>query len=139
MEKAPQELSTFNDRGKKENASTWEENEESFTRRAQEDVLGMGRKKRRVLRSGNSLISYIEKDIDNSNSGRAVKRFEELGVKAILCEGNIETNQNSLTTSHSEAVTAPDGTVYVSSESSLPPKQTFDHEMVHVAKKTLIT
>ncbi len=135
MGEETQELQAINPGGKSENGRAWEETEESFTRRAQEDVATEGRGRRNLLKLGNSQISYVEKSSDNSNAGNAVKKFEGLGIKAVLCDGDIETNQNGITTRHSQALTAPDGTVYVSNNATLSDIEIASHEIVHIHKK----
>ena len=108
------------------------ETEESFTRRTQE----AGNSNRQIVRHGSSALFYAEKSVDNSPASQAVKLLNKAGVKAVYCDGDIETNENGMTKIHTEALTAPDGTVYVSSNSSLNDLEIATHEGVHSKEKT---
>ena len=99
---------------------------------------GQGEVPRRILikHTNNSSVTFTEGTADDTNGYKAYNAFANAGVKVIYCQGPIERTVNGNTVTRTEAFTAPDGTVYVSSESSLPPKQTFDHEIIHIADKT---
>ncbi len=99
-------------------------------------VEGKAQRRLRINHTKNSSVSFTEGKADNTNGYKAYVAFANAGMKVIYCDGPIERTVNGVTVTRTEAFTAPDGTVYVSSESSLPPKQTFDHEKVHVAQKT---
>lgn len=101
-----------------------------------EGMAGEAQRRVRINHTPNSSVSFTEGKADNAEGYKAYSAFANAGIKAIYCEGPIERTVNGVTVSSTEAFTTPDGTVYVSSESSLPPKQTFDHEKVHVAQKT---
>ncbi len=90
----------------------------------------------RINHTKNSSVTFTEGTADGTDGYKVYTAFANVGIKAIYCQGPIERTVNGVTVTRTEAFTAPDGTVYVSSESSLPPKQTFDHEKVHVAHKT---
>lgn len=125
----PQET---NSGGVSQSRRTWEEDEESFKRRASQDTEGTGQRRRILLENGDSLFAYTPAEADNSEASRAVDFLKSIGIDAIYCEGDTESNKNGKTTVHSEAVTAPDGTVYVSSNSSLSSIHIAAHEAVHV-------
>lgn len=90
----------------------------------------------RINHTKNSSVTFTEGTADGTDGYKAYTAFANVGIKAIYCQGPIERTVNGVTVTRTEAFTAPDGTVYISSESTLPPKQTFDHEKVHVADKT---
>lgn len=106
---------------------TWRETQEAFTERTNGNLQEAGRRGRVLLRHNNSLLAYTPSD----NGSNAVKMLKNAGVGAVFCDGDIETNQNDITTKHSEAITAPDGTVYVSSNASLSDMEIALHEAVH--------
>ncbi len=90
----------------------------------------------RINHTKNSSVTFTEGNENGTDGYKVYTAFVNAGIKAIYCQGPIERTANGVTVTRTEAFTAPDGTVYVSSESSLPAKQTFDHEKVHVADKT---
>lgn len=54
----------------------------------------------------------------------------------VVTDGPFESNLNGLTTRHTDAVTAPDGTIYLASNASIDPEHIVPHESVHVLKRT---
>lgn len=120
---------------KEENGRAWGESEEAFTARTQKNANKAGRGKRILLKHSSGSLAYTEKSADNTQASRAAKMLNSAGVEAVYCDGDIETNQNGVTTRHDEAITAPDGTVYVSSEATLPSAHIASHEIVHSAER----
>lgn len=120
---------------KEENGRAWGESEEAFTARTQRNANKAGRGKRILLKHSSGSLAYTEKSADNTQASRAAKMLNSAGVEAVYCDGDIETNQNGVTTRHDEAITAPDGTVYVSSEATLPSAHIASHEIVHSAER----
>ncbi len=117
--------------GNREDARAWGESEEAFAARAQRNANKAGRGKRVLLKHGSGSLAYTEKSADNTQASRAAERLKSAGVKAVYCDGDIETNENGVTTRHSEAITAPDGTVYISSRATLSDLDIASHELVH--------
>ena len=97
---------------------------------------GKTQRRIRINHTKNSSVAFTEGTEDGTDGYKAYTAFVNAGIKAIYCQGSIERTVNGITVARTESFTAPDGTVYVSSESSLPPKQTFDHEIIHIADKT---
>lgn len=118
--------------GNRENERVWQENQGDFIRRAEGDTGETGQRKRVLLKNGDSTIAYTEKVSDNSQGSTAAKMLKSAGVNAVYCDGDIETNQNGITVKHTEAMTTPDGTVYISSNSTLSAEHMAYHENVHV-------
>lgn len=114
-----------------ENGRAWGETKEAFAARAQRNANKAGRGKRVLLKHGSGSLAYTEKSADNTQASRAAERLKKAGVKAVYCDGDIETNENGVTTRHSEAITAPDGTVYISSRATLSDLDIASHELVH--------
>lgn len=121
-----------------ENGRAWGETKEAFAARTGGNGEEAGRGKRVLVRHGSGSLAYTEKSADNTQASRAAERLKRAGVKAVYCDGDIETNENGVTTRHSEAMTAPDGTVYISSRATLSDLDIASHEIVHVnnAKRT---
>ena len=115
----------------KENERAWRESEEAFAGRVERDTEKAGRGRRILLRHNNSLLAYYEKQPDNTPAGRAVSRLRSYGVEAVYCDGALESNQSGITKRHTEALTAPDGTVFVSSLATLSEIEIASHEIVH--------
>ncbi len=111
---------------------TRRENQSDFIRRTQSNEGKIGQRNRVLLKSGNAVLSYAEKDSDSSSGYTAVRMLKSAGVDAVYCDGDIETNQNGITVRHSEAVTTPDGKVFVSSNATLSSEHISYHENVHV-------
>lgn len=59
-----------------------------------------------------------------------------MGVKVVYCGGSIYRNNGKITTETTEAITSPDGTVYISSNATLKGVEIAFHEIVHVAQNT---
>ena len=89
--------------------------------------------RRTTVKYNNSQVSYIEAQVDNSEGGKAYSAFVNSGINAVYCDGAIHRIVNGNIISRTESFTAPDGTVYVSNKATLPAKEIYDHERVHVA------
>ena len=113
---------------------------DGYVERGKAEILsaskGEVQRRIRINHTKNSSVSFTEGKADNTEGYKAYVAFANAGMTVIYCDGPIERTVNGVTVSSTEAFTAPDGTVYISSESSLPAKQTFDHEKVHVAQKS---
>jgi hypothetical protein len=109
--------------------STRRENRQAFTRGIQ-SVNG------KTEGSGRSVVGYKEAQADGSELYGAVETFKRRGIKAIYADGEILTNNGEITTSHPNAVTAPNGTVYVSNTAELPANHIVAHESVHSRENT---
>ena len=121
--------------GNSENERAWGESEEAFAARAQRNANKTGRGKRVLLKHGSGSLAYTEKSADNTEASRATEWLKRAGVNAVYCDGDIETNQNGVTTIHREAMTAPDGTVYISSRATLSYLDIVSHEIVHFEER----
>ena len=108
---------------------TWKEDAESFRRRT--EAIGTEGRGRQTVEIGETLFLYIPKSFDGSQASKAVEILNRAGIKAVYCEGDTESNSGGITTVHTEATTGPDGTVYVSSNSSLSAIQIAAHEAIH--------
>ena len=86
---------------------------------------------------GDSAVAYtpVEFSSADSEAGRAASAFTKNGIRAVVTDGAFETNSNGRTVRHLDAATAPDGTVYISSETVIPAEQIVSHESVHVLQK----
>ncbi|MBP3706499.1 MAG: hypothetical protein J6J13_04555, partial [Clostridia bacterium] len=119
-------------RTQEESRNAWKEDGETFARRNSGAQQKSGRKIRNI---GKSIFAYTPKAADWSDASNAVEILKAAGINAIYCEGMTESNKGGITVSHYEAVTAPDGTVYVSSTASLSSVNMAAHEAVHVNQK----
>ena len=131
-----QERQAVDRRTEEKNARSFKEDKGEFLRRTQSLSVETSGRERTLLKHDNSLLSYIEKESDNSIANRAVQLLNNARIKAIYCDGDIETNQNGVTVKHSEALTAPDGTVFVSSNATLSGIELALHESVHSHDRT---
>lgn len=147
------ENATFNDGGLRESVGTREEpttentggdkafrrvrqeDAESFARRATSDAQEVYGRTPVFINSANSVLAYVPAESDNSAPSMAVDILNGLGAKAVYVKGNIEHNQDGVTTIDNQALTAPDGTVYVSSNATLSDVQMASHEIVHVKQR----
>jgi len=121
-------------RGESQNGRIFAEDEVTFQRRVQETVSGNGRG--HSVKYGNTTFAYVERTSDsNSNYGRAAQLLKSVGVKVVVCEGAMLRNDGKTTTQSTEAVTAADGTVYISDRATLPAEEIAAHELVHVAQR----
>lgn len=91
--------------------------------------------RRRTVNFKKSSVNYTEAAADNSDGYRAYSAFKNAGIKAVYCDGAIERTVGGETVTRTEAFVAPDGTVFVSNMSTLPAKETFDHERVHIEQR----
>ncbi len=133
MEEGTGERRTVDSGREGETRRTWQENEETFTSRNERNQAETGQTKRILLKHGNAQMAYTPVDADNStNGGRAVALLRGIGIEAHLAEGDMESNQNGVTISHSQAFTAPDGKVYISSKATRTDVEIAAHEAVHV-------
>ena len=134
---------TANDgRGTESLLRKYAETQESFERRVSEVAGSSGgtyEGKRYVLdQHGSGRIAYRLPDAVDpaSPAGKAAQAFEENGIRVVVTDGPFESNLNGLTTRHADAVTAPDGTIYLASSASIDPEHIVPHESVHVLKRT---
>ncbi len=118
-------------KGKSYNKREYGESAEAFGRRITEEGSGAGGKAWSLVKGKKSQFAYVPKSLDNSEGAIAVKRLNRIGIKAVYCDGETQSNINGVTTIHPHAVTAPDGTIYVSSSTSLSSDEIFYHEIVH--------
>ena len=115
-------------RGEEEAGRAWRESKENDLRGAQEGQDG-GRPQERIhVKQGSRDIYYKPGRADGSVGSSAVDILNDAGIDAILCDGDITTGSGR---AYSEALTMPDGTVYVSSNATLPASQIAAHEAVH--------
>lgn len=106
----------------------WRESKENDLRGAQEGQDG-GRPQERIhVKQGSRDIYYKPGRADGSVGSSAVDILNDAGIDAVLCDGDITTGSGR---AYSEALTMPDGTVYVSSNATLPASQIAAHEAVH--------
>lgn len=88
-----------------------------------------------TINFGKSRVEYKTAQADNSNSFRAYQALRNAKINAIYCDGQITRTVNGKIISSTEAVTAPDGSVFVSNRSTVPAKEIYDHECIHVAQR----
>lgn len=131
------------DRGRTEGSPRkYAETQESFERRTAEVEArsgGTAEGKGYILdRHGNSRIAYRTPDTVDpaSPAGRAAQAFEQNGIRAVVTDGPFESNAGGFTTRHTDAVTAPDGSVYIASNAAIEPEHIVPHESVHVLDRT---
>ena len=115
-------------RGEEETGRAWRKNEKNDLRGAQEGQDGGVRKERIYLKSGNLDVYHKSGAASHSIGSAAVDILNDAGIDAVLCDGDITTGSGR---AYSEALTMPDGTVYVSSNATLPASQIAAHEAVH--------
>ena len=124
-----------------ENVAGTETTGNGSTAQVQSDVEGRTggtapqNQRRRTVNFKKSSVNYTEAVADNSNGFRAYSAFKNAGIKAVYCDGAIERTVGGETVTRTEAFVAPDGTVFVSNMSTLPAKETFDHERVHIEQR----
>ena len=112
-----------------------EETAESFQRRASE-VLQNG-EIRRLDQHRTGQIAYLpaQQVAAESEAGKAELGLRKLGASVVVTEGNFETNRNGLTTLHTDAATAPDGTIYISNQTKISAEQIVSHEGLHFLQR----
>lgn len=121
-----------NARANSENGRAWQEDQGDFIQRTERLSPKTGGGKRLLLKHGNAVLAYAERNSDNTRGSIAAQKLKNIGVDAVYCDGDIETNQNGKTVRHSEALTTPDGKVFISSNAALSPEHIAYHENVHV-------
>ena len=115
-------------RAEEETGRAWRKNEENDLRGAQEGQDG-GRPQERIhVKQGSLDIYYKPGRADGSVGSSAVDILSDAGIDAVLCDGDITTGSGR---AYSQALTMPDGTVYVSNNATLPALQIAAHEAVH--------
>lgn len=115
-------------RGEEETGGAWRESKENDLRGAQEGQDG-GRSQERIhVKQGSRDIYYKPGRADESVGSSAVDILNDAWIDAVLCDGDITTGSGK---AYSEALTMPDGTVYVSNNATLPASQIAAHEAVH--------
>ena len=116
------------------------ESAQSFERRSSEETARLGGTGQGVSvdQHGNSRIAYRTPDTVDpaSPAGRAAQAFEQNGIHAVVTDGPFESNAGGFTTRHTDAVTAPDGSVYIANNAAIEPEHIVPHESVHVLKRT---
>ena len=117
------------DRRREEKAGgAWRENKENDLRGAQEWQAG-GRPQERIhVKQGSREIYYKPGRADGSIGSSAVDILNDAGIDAVLCDGDVTTGSGR---AYSQALTMPDGTVYVSNNATLPALEIAAHEAVH--------
>ena len=123
-----EEDSGIDRRGERKSQKTRRDHEKYDLRGAQEGQTERVRKERIHLKSGNLDIYYKPGTASHSIGSAAVDILNDAGIDAVLCDGNIIAGSGR---AYSEALTMPDGTVYVSSNATLPASQIAAHEAVH--------
>lgn len=121
-----------NARANSENGRAWQEDQGDFIQRTERLSPKTGGGKRVLLKHGNAVLAYAERSSDNTRGSAAAQKLKNIGVDAVYCDRDIETNQNGKTVRHSEALTTPDGKVFISSNATLSPEYIAYHENVHV-------
>ena len=98
------------------------------------EVEGSVRRYSSVDHHGQSSIAYepVKKLLPDSPAGRAAQIMQDSGIRVVVTDGAFETGRGGQSVPHTEAVTAPDGTVYVSSAAQIPAERIAAHESVHV-------
>lgn len=120
-----------NSGGKNQTEATRGGNKENHLRGTQSGQ-NEGRPGERVhVIAGNQKISFVLKEVDNSVAGNAVRILNNMGIEAVLCDGEIIAENGSHPT-YSQALTLPNGVVYVSSNATLSDVEIAAHEAVHV-------
>ena len=109
------------------------EDEITFKRRIEATFRG---KQQRVDTGKTTMVYVVGNPNPTSNSGKAYNILKNNGINVVYCQGSIYRNNGKTTTETTEAVTAPDGTVYISSNATLPGIEIALHEIVHVAQST---
>lgn len=116
------------------------ESAQSFERRTAEETARLGGAGQGVSvdQHGDSRIAYRTPDtIDPASpAGMAAQAFEQNGIHAVVTDGPFESNAGGFTTRHTDAVTAPDGSVYIANNAAIEPEHIVPHESVHVLKRT---
>ena len=115
-------------RAEEKAGGAWRENKENDLRGAQEGQAGGGPQERIHVKQGSLDIYYKPGRADGSVGSSAVDILNDIGIDAVLCDGDIIAGSGR---TYSEALTMPDGTVYVSSYATLPASQIAAHEAVH--------
>ena len=133
VDRSGQERAETNSRGTSESERFTEEDSVTFERRINGILGTVGQ---RVTRDGTTLAFVTGYADPNTESGKAYKALRSIGVKVVYCDGTVYRNDGKITTTTNEAVTTPDGTVYISSNATLHGVGIALHEIVHVAQNT---
>ncbi len=104
----------------------------SFQRRI-ESVLGQTR---RIVSQNGTTLAFIPQKAGDTEGGKAYNILKNNGYSVVYCEGTIYRNNGKVTTVSNEALTAPNGTVYISSNATLQGIELALHESVHIAQNT---
>ena len=100
-----------------ESKDSWTEDKAEFIRRAKE--YRRDGKQKVIVDTEKAGFAYVPAEADNSVAYKAVRFLQGLGIDAIYCDGGMESNSKGKTETHPEAVTGPDGKVYINKHSSL--------------------
>ncbi len=110
---------------------SWTEDKAGFIRRTKE--TGKSGRQRVIVETekGGTVFAYTPAEPDNSPAYKAVSYLNDLGIKTVYCDGVMESNDGTVTSTHPEAATGPDGTIYVNKKSSIAPEGVAVHEGTH--------
>lgn len=133
VDRSGQERAETNTGGTSESKRFTEEDSVTFERRINGILGTVGQ---RVTRDGTTLAFVAGYVNPNTESGKAYKALRSIGVKVVYCDGTVYRNDGKITTTTNEAVTTPDGTVYISSNATLHGVGIVLHEIVHVSQNT---
>ena len=104
-----------------------QENAEQFQRSARE------RGKQQIERHGGASYAYTIAKQPEGAAKQIADGLSARGIEAIVIDAPLETNQNGVTVERGDAVTGPDGRVYIYNGTALNPDSVLAHESVHAA------
>ena len=104
-----------------------QENAEQFRRSARE------RGKQQIERHGGASYAYTIAKQPEGAAKQIADGLSARGIEAIVIDAPLETNQNGVTVERGDAVTGPDGRVYIYNGTALNPDSVLAHESVHAA------
>ena len=104
-----------------------QENAEQFQRSARE------RGKQQIERHGGASYAYTIAKQPEGAAKQIADGLSARGIEAIVIDAPLETNQNGVTVERGDAVTGPDGRVYIYNGTALNPDSVLAHKSVHAA------
>ena len=104
-----------------------QENAEQFQRSARE------RGKQQIERHGGAGYAYTIAKQPEGAAKQIADGLSARGIEAIVIDAPLETNQNGVTVERGDAVTGPDGRVYIYNGTALNADSVLAHESVHAA------